>query len=119
MNKLFAAIVFVMLPHISFAGEWVLWHCEFMSETQTNPPIPLTEHQTLKACQVAAVQNPDHISSWAKNSEDVETKSVLRFINPDGIFYKYKTGNTVKSEYRCYPYGVVPTHVHFQPKATE
>jgi hypothetical protein len=61
MKKIFAVIVFIILPHTAFAGEWVLWRCELMSGSNVNPPIPLSEHKTLKSCHDASAQNADYI----------------------------------------------------------
>lgn len=119
MKKLLAVIAFMILPHTALAGEWVLWRCEFMSNSNVNPPIPLSEHKTLKACHAVSAQSADYIFSWAKKSDDVNTESVMRIVTPDGALYKYKNGESVRTEYRCYPYGVVPTQENFQSRTTQ
>lgn len=112
MKKIFVIVALLILPQTAFAGEWVLWQGDFFPRMAANPPIPLTEHKTLKACQDASAQEADAIFSWAKKNETVE--STTRSINPNGVSYTYKTGFAVHAEYRCYPYGVVPVQGNFQ-----
>jgi hypothetical protein len=109
MRKLFIIVAFIILPHTAFAGDWVLWQCEVISGAETNPPIPLTEHKTLKACQDASAQVADTTFAWAKKNDTVQTESVKRSMNPNDVLYTYKTGFAANAEYRCYPFGVVPT----------
>lgn len=120
MKKPFLLFLFlVFISSTAQAGEWVLWRCEFFSNANINPPIPLTEHKTLKACQNASKQEADTTFSWAKNNESVKTETVMRSLNPDGVIYTYKTGPNVTTEFRCYPYGVVPVQGNFQSRATQ
>lgn len=120
-KSLLLFIFLVVLSANAQAGEWVLWQNEISPGTNsiTKLPLPLSEHKTLKACQDAAAQNAIYIASWAKKNDTVETDSVQRFITPDGIFYKYKSGLTMQQEYRCYPYSVVPVQGIFQTKASQ
>jgi hypothetical protein len=112
--KIFIVVfAFAMLPHTSFAGEWVLW------QSGPNPPSPITEHKTLKVCQVASSQGADATFAWAKNNESVKTETVQRSTNPDGTIYTYKKGLHVEAEFRCYPYGVVPTQGQVQSSASQ
>jgi hypothetical protein len=119
MKRLFAIFAFVILPYTAIAGEWVLWRCEFISGSNISPPIPRSEHKTLKACHDASAQNADSISSWAKKNDEINVESVMRFVTPDGALYNYKNGNSARTEFRCYPYGVVPTQNDFQSKARQ
>src|SRR5574341_747451 len=96
MKKLFLLFLFlVFISSTAQAGEWVLWRCEFFSGAKVNPPIPLTEHKTLKECQNASKQEADYIFSWAKNEESVKTETVMRSSKPHGVIYIYKTGPNV------------------------
>jgi hypothetical protein len=107
-------LLLILIPIKAQAGEWVLWQYESLSDSLVNPPIPLTEHKTLNACQNASKQVADARFSWAKNNETVKTETVMRSLSPDGAIYTYKKGPNVTAEFRCYPSGVVPTQGQFQ-----
>jgi hypothetical protein len=115
MKKLYLfSLLLLLISSSAHAGEWVLWKGEFMPRTDINPPIPLTEHKSLKECQDASTQAADNTVSLTKTYETVQTDSVKRFTNPDAVYYKYKESSSVRVEFRCYPYGVVAVQEYFQ-----
>jgi hypothetical protein len=115
MKKISLIGIVIMIYFVSVtaqAGEWVLWELESITGKDV-PEIkktnPLDEFKTLKKCQKAAAKIADHTYSWAKKNETINTETVSRMKNPDGVLYSYTTNYFVQAEYRCYPFGVVPT----------
>jgi hypothetical protein len=107
---LFSAILLIAV--IAQAGEWVLWEFEHKVSkdgSESKKPLPLEEFQTLKACQAASAKTAYGTYAWAKKIETVKNESVARTINPDGVIYQYITGQSVHADYRCYPFGAVPS----------
>ena len=94
------------------AGEWILW--EFQSITGKDIPEikktkPLDELRSLKKCQKASVKIADQTHAWAKKNETIKTETVSRTKDHEGVLYSNTTNYFVQTEYRCYPFGVVPT----------
>jgi hypothetical protein len=108
-------LVFIILiaSVTTHAGEWVLWELQSMTGKDV-PEIkktnPLDEFKTLKKCQKASAKIADTKYSWAKKNGTVNTETVSRTKDPDGVLYSYTTNYFVQAEYRCYPFGVVPTN---------
>jgi hypothetical protein len=117
MKTIFMLLMFILFISINArAGEWILWQNQTISVGTTEQPIPLTEHKTLTACKDASKKVADSTRSSAKSDETVDSESVMRSVDPDGVGYNSKNGQYfIHIQYRCYPYGVVPMKEHFTP----
>jgi hypothetical protein len=116
MKTLFMLPMFMLFTSINaLASGWILWQHEFRSIGKTEQPIRLTEHKTLTACMDASKKVTDSMLSWAKSDESVERESIVRTIYPDGVGYSITDGPFIYARFRCFPYGVVPMKVDFNP----
>lgn len=122
MKLIYMLSILILFTSINAqAGEWILWeHTTSGSgpdQLETEQPLPLTEHKTLTACLDASKKEAVSKELWAKSNNG---ESVFRTTKPEGVRYgvsspEIKHVTYFSIQFRCYPYGVVPTKGNFAP----